>query len=125
MTDCRSLYVHIPFCRSKCAYCDFNSYAGQGDLIPAYVDALLREAAAWSETAVVGTPDTIYLGGGTPSLLSLAKVERLMAGLRGIFALAGDAEVSLEANPESVDLAYLRGLREMGFNRLSIGVQSF
>ena len=123
MSDCRSLYVHVPFCRSKCAYCDFNSYAGQEGLIPAYVDALLREAAAWSEAAE--TLDTVYLGGGTPSLLPLSQMERLMTGLHGSFTFAADAEVSLEANPESVDLPNLRGLRELGFNRLSIGVQSF
>ena len=125
MSDCRSLYVHVPFCRSKCAYCDFNSYAGQEGLIPAYVDALLREAAAWSEAAAADTLDTVYLGGGTPSLLPLSEMQRLMTGLRGSFTFAADAEVSLEANPESVDLPYLRGLRELGFNRLSIGVQSF
>ena len=124
MSDCRSLYVHVPFCRSKCAYCDFNSYAGQEGLIPAYVDALLREAAAWSEAAAE-TLDTVYLGGGTPSLLPLSQMQRLMTGLRGSFTFAEDAEVSLEANPESVDLPNLRGLRELGFNRLSIGVQSF
>ena len=71
------------------------------------------------------TLDTVYLGGGTPSLLPLSQMQRLMTGLRGSFTFAADAEVSLEANPESVDLPKLRGLRELGFNRLSIGVQSF
>ncbi len=123
MAESLSLYVHIPFCRSKCAYCDFNSYAGQEELIPAYVEALLREAAAWSGAG--RTIETLYLGGGTPSLLPLPEMERLIDGLRRRFAVAAEAEVSLEANPESVDLPYLRGLCDLGVNRLSLGVQSF
>jgi len=125
MDEPLSLYVHIPFCRSKCAYCDFNSYAGQEALIPAYVGALLQEAAAWSGVCASRTVATVYFGGGTPSLLPFAEMERLIEGLRQRFAVATEAEVSLEANPESVDLAYLRGLRTLGFNRLSLGVQSF
>ena len=125
MDEPLSLYVHIPFCRSKCAYCDFNSYAGQEALIPAYVRALLQEATAWSRACGGKRVETVYFGGGTPSLLPLAEMERLIEGLRRRFAVAPEAEVSLEANPESVDLAYLRGLRSLGFNRLSLGVQSF
>ena len=125
MDETLSLYVHIPFCRSKCAYCDFNSYAGQEALIPAYVGALLQEARAWSRVCGGKRVETVYFGGGTPSLLPLAEAERLIEGLRQRFAVATEAEVSLEANPESVDLAYLRGLRTLGFNRLSLGVQSF
>jgi oxygen-independent coproporphyrinogen-3 oxidase len=125
MDEPLSLYVHIPFCRSKCAYCDFNSYAGQEALIPAYVGALLQEARAWSRVCGGKRVETVYFGGGTPSLLPLAEAERLIEGLRQRFAVATEAEVSLEANPESVDLAYLRGLRTLGFNRLSLGVQSF
>jgi len=125
MDEPLSLYVHIPFCRSKCAYCDFNSYAGQEALIPAYVGALLQEAAAWSGVCASRTVATVYFGGGTPSLLPFAEMERLIEGLRQRFAVAPEAEVSLEANPESVDLAYLQGLRTLGVNRLSLGVQSF
>jgi oxygen-independent coproporphyrinogen III oxidase len=125
MDEPLSLYVHIPFCRSKCAYCDFNSYAGQETLIPAYVGALLQEATAWSRACGGKTVATVYFGGGTPSLLPLAEMERLIEGLRRRFAVAAEAEVSLEANPESVELDYLRGLRTLGVNRLSLGAQSF
>jgi oxygen-independent coproporphyrinogen-3 oxidase len=120
-----SLYVHIPFCRSKCVYCDFNSYAGQEALIPAYVEALLREAEAWSGLCAGMTVETLFFGGGTPSLTPPAEMKRLMEGLRQRFTIAAEAEVSLEANPESVDFDYLRGLRDFGVNRLSLGVQSF
>jgi len=120
-----SLYVHIPFCRSKCVYCDFNSYAGQEALIPAYVEALLREAEAWSRLCAGTTVETLFFGGGTPSLVPPAEMKRLMEGLRQRFAIAAEAEVSLEANPESVDFDYLLGLRDLGVNRLSLGVQSF
>jgi putative oxygen-independent coproporphyrinogen III oxidase len=120
-----SLYVHIPFCRSKCAYCDFNSYAGQEALIPAYVESLLREADAWSGLCVEATVETLFFGGGTPSLVPPAEMKRLMEGLRQRFAITAEAEVSLEANPESVNFDYLRGLRDLGINRLSLGVQSF
>ena len=120
-----SLYVHIPFCRSKCVYCDFNSYAGQEALIPAYVEALLREAEAWSGLCAGTTVETLFFGGGTPSLVPPAEMKRLMEGLRQRFAIAAEAEVSLEANPESVSFDHLRGLRDLGVNRLSLGVQSF
>ncbi len=125
MSDCHSLYVQIPFCRAKCAYCDFNSYAGQESLIPAYVDALLREASLWSKAGRVGRVETLYFGGGTPSLLPVDEMKRLMDGLRRRLNLADAAEVSMEANPESVDLPRLQALRDLGVNRLSLGVQSF
>ena len=124
MSACHSLYVHLPFCRSKCAYCDFNSYPGQEHLIPAYVDALLREATSWAESRVAGHIETLYFGGGTPSLLPIAEAERLVDGLRQRFDIAGNAEVTIEANPESVDAADLVALSRLGVNRLSLGVQS-
>ena len=120
-----SLYVHIPFCQSKCSYCDFNSYAGLESLIPSYVGALLAEMGLWREPAQHMTVATVFLGGGTPSLLPLAEVERIMAALRQRFRLAADAEVSCEANPGTVDRHYLQELRSLGVNRLSLGVQSF
>jgi oxygen-independent coproporphyrinogen-3 oxidase len=125
MSECRSLYVHVPFCRAKCAYCDFNSYARQEHLIPAYVDALLREATLWAEPGAVGRVETLYFGGGTPSLLPIAETRRLLDGLRQRFDVATGAEVTMEANPESVDAGRLHALRRMGVNRLSLGVQSF
>lgn len=124
--DC-GLYVHIPFCRARCAYCDFNTYAGLEYLLTDYVAALEREISfqvpqreTWNLE-----PVTLYFGGGTPSLLSLAQVERILSALHRTFALAEDAEITLEANPGTVDLAYLQGLRALGVNRLSLGVQSF
>lgn len=119
-----AVYVHIPFCRARCTYCDFNTYAGLDDLIPAYVAAVCREIAAagrrWGRLAV----PTIYFGGGTPSLLPLHCLEALVHALRLTFYVSYDAEITLEANPGSVTFAYLRGLRELGVNRLSLGAQS-
>ena len=125
MDKCRSLYVHIPFCRSKCAYCDFNSYARQERLIPAYIDAVLHEASLWAETVVVDRLDTLYVGGGTPSLLPIAETRRLIDGLRERFNIATDAEITIETNPESAAPDHLAALRRLGINRLSLGVQSF
>jgi oxygen-independent coproporphyrinogen-3 oxidase len=120
-----SLYVHIPFCQSKCSYCDFNSYAGLESLIPSYIGALLAEMALWREATQHMRAATVFLGGGTPSLLPLAEVERIMTALRQRFRLSDDAEVSLEANPGTIDCPYLQGLRSLGVNRLSLGGQSF
>ncbi|UCH86169.1 MAG: radical SAM family heme chaperone HemW [Dehalococcoidia bacterium] len=120
-----SLYVHIPFCRSKCSYCDFNSYAGLESLIEPYVGALLAEMALWREATQHMDVATAFLGGGTPSVLPLTEVERIMTALRQHFLLTDDAEVSFEANPGTVDRAYLQALRSLGVNRLSLGVQSF
>jgi oxygen-independent coproporphyrinogen-3 oxidase len=120
-----SLYIHIPFCRSKCSYCDFNSYAGLESLIEPYVGALLAEMTLWREATQHTNVATAYLGGGTPSLLPLTQVERIMTALRQRFRLVDDAEVSFEANPGTVDCPYLQALRSLGVNRLSLGVQSF
>jgi oxygen-independent coproporphyrinogen-3 oxidase len=120
-----SLYLHIPFCRSKCAYCDFNSYAGLESLIEPYVGALIAEMELWQEPSRDMSVATVFLGGGTPSLLPLPEMERIVAALRPRFRLAADAEFSCEANPGTVDFPYLQGLRSLGVNRLSLGVQSF
>jgi oxygen-independent coproporphyrinogen-3 oxidase len=120
-----SLYVHIPFCAAKCGYCDFNSYAGQESLIPAYAQALLREAEMWSAACRGWRAETLFFGGGTPSLMPSAALERILEGLRRHIGLTPDAEITLEANPGTVDEPYLSRLREMGVNRLSLGVQSF
>lgn len=120
-----SLYLHIPFCRHRCGYCDFNTYAGQDDLIPAYTNALIREVQLVARAAGQPLPaHTIFFGGGTPSLLPLAGMQSILAALSENFALAPDAEITLEANPGTVSLDYLRGLRSAGFNRISLGVQS-
>jgi len=120
-----SLYLHIPFCRSKCSYCDFNSYAGLESLIEPYVGALIAEMGLWQEPSQDMSVATVFFGGGTPSLLPLPEVGRIAAALRQRFRLAADAEVSCEANPGTVDRPYLQGLRSLGVNRLSLGVQSF
>lgn len=120
-----SLYVHIPFCSLKCSYCDFNSYAGLEEMVRPYVDALIAEMGLWSHF-VRGRPvATVFFGGGTPSLLPIEEVERITAAIRDRFAVEPEAEVTLEANPGTVDLDYLRALLALGVNRLSLGVQSF
>jgi oxygen-independent coproporphyrinogen-3 oxidase len=114
------LYIHVPFCVSKCAYCDFYSVAGKLDLVPAYVDAVLAEAQARAGMAF----DTLYLGGGTPSLLGAADLERLVHGLKHVFNLSRLAEATIEVNPESALEDLLRSALDLGLNRVSIGVQS-
>jgi oxygen-independent coproporphyrinogen-3 oxidase len=120
-----SLYFHIPFCAHRCAYCDFNTYAGQEDSIPAYVKALCNEirVVAGSAPERVGV-HTVFFGGGTPSLLSAAQFEAIFKSIRESFDLTPGAEISLEANPGTLSFAYLQELFNLGFNRLSLGVQS-
>lgn len=119
------VYVHIPFCRAKCRYCDFNSYAGREELIPVYLAALAGELVAAAPRAVGRRARTLYLGGGTPSLLAPASLAQLVERVRRLFALPAESEITLEANPGTVDEAYLRGARQAGINRLSLGVQGF
>lgn len=120
-----SLYVHVPFCSLKCAYCDFNSYAGIGDLIPSFVNAVISEAAAWAPIAKGRPVETVFFGGGTPTLMPPELNARILTALRDRFGLADDTEVSIEANPGTVDQEHLEALIEAGFNRISFGVQSF
>jgi oxygen-independent coproporphyrinogen III oxidase len=120
-----SVYLHIPFCTHRCGYCDFNTYAGHGALIPAYVEALCREVRMVGEMSPAGTSvHTIFLGGGTPSLLSAQDVESILAAIRDVFFVEQGAEVTLEANPGTVTLQSLRDFRRAGVNRVSLGVQS-
>ena len=121
------LYLHIPFCASLCGYCTFTRGRLDNDLKREYVVALeqeIRRGGAGRPVAGVQA-DTLYFGGGTPSLLEPAEVGRLVAACRDRFALDPCAEITLEANPESVDAGLLAGFREQGINRLSLGVQSF
>jgi oxygen-independent coproporphyrinogen-3 oxidase len=116
------LYLHIPFCSAICNYCNFNRGLFDAGLKERYVRALLAEIRRTAD----GSPaDTIYFGGGTPSLLEPADVDALVDACRQSFALARDAEVTLEANPETVTPERLEGFRAAGINRLSYGVQSF
>jgi oxygen-independent coproporphyrinogen-3 oxidase len=120
-----ALYVHIPFCTAKCTYCDFNSYAGQDSLMAPYAAAVAKEAALWSRHMQGRRASTVFFGGGTPSLLPLPEMKVIVEALRANFDIDAAAEVSLEANPGTVDAAHLHGLRNLGFNRISFGVQSF
>ncbi|MEJ5331018.1 MAG: radical SAM family heme chaperone HemW, partial [Desulfobaccales bacterium] len=115
------LYVHVPFCRGKCPYCGFHSCTDL-TLIPAWLAALEAEAGLYRE--VFPSFDTLYLGGGTPSLLTLPALERLLTLLRRLFAFAPESELTLEANPDDLTPEKLRGYRELGITRLSLGVQS-
>jgi putative oxygen-independent coproporphyrinogen III oxidase len=121
-----SLYIHIPWCLSKCPYCDFNSHAVR-DAIPDqdYVTALLADLeqelpAIWGRTV-----DTIFIGGGTPSLVSPAAIDRLLGEIRARLPVRPGAEITMEANPGTVDRMKFAGFREAGITRLSLGIQSF
>jgi len=121
-----SLYVHLPWCVRKCPYCDFNSHALRGELPQdEYVAALLRDLEYELPRAWGRTIQTVFLGGGTPSLFDPAHIDRLLSGIRARLPLAPAAEVTLEANPGTVELDRFRGFRDAGVNRLSIGIQSF
>lgn len=117
----RGVYVHIPFCIVRCGYCDFNAYAGMDELAPAYVEALISEVRTRADDGEVAT---VFFGGGTPTQLSGDQLGRILGAIKDGFHVAPDAEVTIEANPESVDAAKFESLREAGFNRVSIGVQS-
>lgn len=121
-----SLYVHFPWCVRKCPYCDFNSHTA-GDSIPeqAYIEALISDLEQELPGVWGRTVHSIFFGGGTPSLLSDAGLDRLLTALRTRLPLAPDAEITLEANPGTVDREQFNGYRQAGINRLSLGIQSF
>ena len=120
-----ALYLHIPFCSSKCGYCDFNSYAGLPEhVVDGYTPALLREIALWAPAARDNRVETVFFGGGTPSLTSIDDMAAIAAAIREHYDIAPDAEWSLEANPTELSREHLEGLRKLGINRLSMGVQS-
>jgi oxygen-independent coproporphyrinogen-3 oxidase len=120
------VYIHIPFCRRRCNYCDFLSQGGATGVPEEYVDAVLREWGLWADTVADGyTLQSIYVGGGTPSLLGAPQLSRLLDGVRSSVHVSPGCEVSLEGNPDSLDAARIRAYVEAGVNRLSIGVQSF
>ena len=121
-----SLYIHVPWCVRKCPYCDFNSHALRGKLPESdYVEALLRDLELDLPRVWGRRLHSVFLGGGTPSLLSPDAVDRLLAGVRARLPLAPDAEITLEANPGASDVERFAGYRAAGVNRLSIGIQSF
>lgn len=120
-----ALYVHIPFCEKRCSYCAFNTYAGLGRLIPAYVDALCREINWIGRAAGRRLKlDTLYFGGGTPSLLSVDQLARILQVIRTVFDVQDSTEITLEANPGGLDAAYMAAIHGLGVTRLSLGAQS-
>ena len=122
-----ALYVHIPYCLAKCPYCDFNSYAARVWPEDAYADALLSELAHATREGIFprGTATSIFFGGGTPSLFAPRTIARLLDGAARELTIAGDVEITLEANPGTVDEERLAGFVAAGVNRLSFGIQSF
>ena len=124
-----ALYIHIPWCVKKCPYCDFNSHElpmdSQLSMYDEYVDTLLLDAASQQTLTQGREISSIFIGGGTPSLLPIAQYQRLFNGLREIFQFAGDIEVTMEANPGTLEHAPFAQYLDVGINRLSIGVQSF
>ncbi|MCP4042405.1 MAG: oxygen-independent coproporphyrinogen III oxidase-like protein [Gammaproteobacteria bacterium] len=121
-----SLYVHIPWCIRKCPYCDFNSHALKGELSEQrYMDALLRDLEQDLPRVWGRRVGSVFIGGGTPSLLSPESLDRLLSGLRARLTMLPDAEITLEANPGTAEADRFSGYRKAGVNRLSIGVQSF
>ena len=121
----RGMYIHIPFCRQKCTYCDFPSYQGLEDYFDVYAYALRQEIE--SSQSLLGTKpfDTIYFGGGTPTVLSIKELNRILETVYNQFTINSDVEITIEANPGEVDAQYLRQLYELGINRISFGVQTF
>ena len=124
MENSLGLYVHIPFCRSKCDYCDFYSLAGQDDRMNDYQRALLQQILDTAPRTKKQTVNSVYIGGGTPTWYGEKRLLELISALKKRFTLSKDVEFTLEANPDSVDEKMLRRLRRAGVNRLSIGMQS-
>ena len=118
------VYIHVPFCAHICPYCDFTTYAGKNDLVPAYVDAVVREIELRAGEAGTRSAATIYLGGGTPSLLTPAQIERVLTSVRSHLPVLANAEVTMEANPNGLSPDHLAGYLQAGVNRLSIGAQT-
>ncbi|MHC1741270.1 MAG: radical SAM family heme chaperone HemW [Anaerolineaceae bacterium] len=120
-----NLYFHIPFCRRRCGYCDFNTYAGFSHAIPAYVKALCNEVevvSKWQKRKSL--IKTIFFGGGTPSFLTINQFSEILSEIRNSFNLDQDIEITLEANPGTVSADYLNSLHQLGFTRISFGMQS-
>lgn len=120
-----AVYVHIPFCAKKCAYCDFASFSGQESRWDAYFNALAGEIADWSGALKSRRIESVFFGGGTPSLVPAERIAEVLSRLRAAAAFSPDAEITLEANPGTLSMQKLAAYRAAGINRLSIGVQSF
>ena len=118
------LYVHIPFCKTKCPYCDFNTYQGIENLIEPFLPALTSEIERWGDTLAHPAVKSIFFGGGTPSYLPKGDIEQILASIQSSFQVGPDAEITIEANPGDLDAAGCAAIIAQGVNRLSIGVQS-
>jgi oxygen-independent coproporphyrinogen-3 oxidase len=122
-----SIYIHIPWCAAKCPYCDFNTYAATTWPEARYATALIDELASrrgdrpWCDATV----ETVFFGGGTPSLFAPASIARIVDGIAAHWSIADDVEITMEANPGSVERDRLRAFRDAGVNRLSLGIQAF
>jgi oxygen-independent coproporphyrinogen-3 oxidase len=126
MKDSVALFVFIPFCKIKCTYCDFNVYAHLARLMEPYADAVAREITNY-QLPIPNSKQahSVYFGGGTPSLIPIPSIEKILRAFQDSFSLIPNAEITIEANPGNVDADQLRALRSLGINRLSLGVQSF
>lgn len=120
-----SLYIHIPFCKKKCNYCDFPSYGGKEALIPDYIEALKAEIGYYSSVYDRPRIRTIYVGGGTPTLLTEGAISSLFESVKKDFEVMSEAEITFEANPGTVTIDKLKALIDSGVNRISLGVQTF
>lgn len=122
------IYVHIPFCKQKCIYCDFPAYQNLEEYYDTYLYALVQEMTMFgdaypkSRTKLV---DTVYFGGGTPTELSLLQLEQILNTIKTTYNVSPDCQFTIESNPGEVDQAYLKGLHKLGFSRISFGVQTF
>ncbi|NLZ26970.1 MAG: radical SAM protein, partial [Chloroflexi bacterium] len=118
-----AVYIHIPFCKHRCYYCDFITYANKNDMLPDYLEAL--QAEILSTPFNLGEAESIYIGGGTPSLMSSEQVCAVLQTVQKRFGIALGAEITLEVNPGTVKNNYYAQLKAVGINRLSMGLQSF
>lgn len=117
------VYIHVPFCDGKCPYCDFYSVRGNASLFDEYTEVMERAIHAWAEQTDI-TVDTVYFGGGTPSLLGAKRLAKILHSVQANFTVSKNAEITFEANPNSVDESFFADLKAAGFNRLSMGLQS-
>ena len=122
MAGILGLYIHIPFCRSKCDYCDFYSLAGREEQMDLYQKALLSQFKRWAPLVKGRAVDTIYFGGGTPSYYGAKRIRELLLYLQRRFPVSRQAEITLECNPDSVDARSMAALRRAGVNRVSLGM---
>ena len=124
-TPAFGVYVHWPFCESKCPYCDFNSHVAETVDQARWARALVSDLAHYAEDTSERTVTTVFFGGGTPSLMRPETVATVIDGIKGLWTTAPDMEISLEANPSSAEIAAFPDLKAAGVTRLSVGVQSF